>query len=102
MTIAHPASKIPGIPPQPVSAEGERMLSYEVHFFRADGTLSLRLHTAAARHDDVLRAMVKMQCREFVEVKVWRGLNRVVVRHRPAIPAGSVQAELTPSRPKRP
>jgi hypothetical protein len=56
-----------------------------VHFFRADGTLSLRLLTAAAGSEDVVRSLVKMQSREFAAVKVWRGLDRMVVRHKPAI-----------------
>lgn len=85
MDRAHPAFQNPDGLPQTMVGGGEKMLSYEVHFFRADGTLSLRLHTAAIRRDDVLRALVKMQCREFVEVKVWRGLNRMVIRHRPAM-----------------
>jgi hypothetical protein len=63
-----------------------KMLSYEVHFFRADGTLSLRLHTAALGQEEVMRAMAKMQTGEFVEVKIWRGLDRAVVRHKPALP----------------
>ena len=95
MNIAHPASKIADIPPQPASAGGEGLLSYEVHFYRADGTLSLRLHAAAVRHDDVLRALDKMRCHEFVEVKVWRGLDRAVIRHRPAIPPAPEHPEHT-------
>ena len=93
MRIVHPASKIAGIPPRPVSGDGDKMLSYEVHFFRADGTLSLRLHAAALRHEDVMRALDKMRSREFVEVKVWRGLDRAVIRHRPATSPDAMPAQ---------
>jgi len=84
MSKAHPVSQSPNASSQPGS--NEKMLSYEVHFFRADGTLSLRLHTAALGQEEVMRAMAKMQTGEFVEVKVWRGLDRAVVCHKPAIP----------------
>ncbi|MEO8341713.1 MAG: hypothetical protein ABI604_18755 [Nitrospirota bacterium] len=52
------------------------MLCYEVHFYRHDGTLGIRVLTAAATEDDALFTLRKMHCAEFSAPKVFRGLNR--------------------------
>ncbi|MEP6606732.1 MAG: hypothetical protein ABJA60_11545, partial [Nitrosospira sp.] len=52
------------------------MLCYEVHFYRHDGTLGMRVLTAAASENGALFTMRKMRCAEFSAPKVFRGLNR--------------------------
>ena len=61
------------------------MIDSEIHFFRADGTLGLRVLAAAANHDEILLAVAKMRSPDFASVKVWRGMARDRVRHRPVM-----------------
>jgi hypothetical protein len=52
------------------------MLCYEVHFYRHDGTLGMRVLTAAATENEALFTLSRMRCAEFSGPKVFRGLNR--------------------------
>jgi hypothetical protein len=52
------------------------LLSYEVHFFRADGTLGLRVFAAATSDTGAHFVVRRMRCAEFSSMKVCRGVNR--------------------------
>jgi hypothetical protein len=57
-------------------------LSYEVHFFRADGTLGLRVFAAATSDTGAHFVVRRMRCAEFSSMKVYRGVNRAKAARR--------------------
>jgi hypothetical protein len=83
-TFNRPGGAFIAPPPPAAAKKPDGLVSYEVHFLRADGTLSLRLFTAAATTEEALLSVGKMQSGEFAAVKVWRSLDHAMVHHRPA------------------